>query len=249
MIARRLLAALAVLAAGCGEETKTPEPGLENPPGYFGLQLCSCYLYETDGSEEILGVALERTVELAGRNTYELRYRNGTGQLFRTELVEPTSPDLLLWEVQYAGGVPSWRLDAGLPLVRWPPEGRDGEPVTAAGAGAYRESSAQVDPVAFEMNLRSDYGAAGDVTFQRGEAPETKPGVRVSYQLTSSVAEAPPWSLGAHTFVPDVGFVKLEQLDTGSGSRIWELYAIKPLTGCPFTGPTPGDQICGLTVN
>jgi hypothetical protein len=60
------------------------------------------------------------------------------------------------------------------------------------------------------------------------------------------VAEAPPWALGAHTFVPDVGFVKLEQLDTGTGSgpRIWELYAVKPLDPCP--GVT---QLCGFDLD
>lgn len=250
MPARCSLVAVLVLAlAGCGEEAKTPEPELEDPPGYFGLSACSCYLYRTDGSPEKLGVAIERMVDRGGGlQTYELRYRNDSGQVFRTELVQPTSPDLLLWDVQYAGGVPAWRLDAGLPLVRWPPEGREGTPVTETTPGAYRESSTQQDPTAFQMSLRSDYGALADVSYELGGEQKTAKGVRVTYLLSSDVAQAPTWSLGPHTFVPEVGFTRLEQLDTGTGLRIWNLYDVKPIEGCPFTGPPPPTQICGLSI-
>jgi hypothetical protein len=132
--------------------------------------------------------------------------------------------------------------------VRWPPENRDGTPVDATAAGEYRESANQKDPTAFNATLRSDYGAAGDVTYSIAGAPQTKEGVRVSYLLSSDAAAAPVFAMGSHTFVPQVGFTKLEQLDDGIATRTWTLYDEKPIEGCPFTGPTPLAQICGFTI-
>jgi hypothetical protein len=250
MIARWLPIAVLVLATACAEEATPPEDELADPDAYFGLDLCTCFLFSTDGSDAKVGVAIERQVDRAGGGAaYELRFRNESGEVFRTELVEATDPDLLLWDVQYAGGAPSWRLDEGLPLVRWPPDDQQDTPVSDELSGSYRESPAQMDPVLFDLNVRSDYGPFTDVTFQRAEAPETAEGVRISYRLGSSSDEAPEPSLGARTFVPEVGFTRLEELDSGSGQpRIWTLYAVKPLPTCPYAGPPPTTEICGSTI-
>jgi hypothetical protein len=247
MNARPLLVAVLAVTAGCGEDAKPPAPHLDDPQGYYGLQVCTCYLYGTDGTDDTMGIGIERKQPRAGHDLLELRFRSGSGALFRTEFVEPTDPDLDIWGVTLQGqDARSWTLTAPLPLVSWPIEKRADAPVIASAPLEYRGSADQTTPTRTTLQQRADYLAPADVTFRRGDMPETAKGVRISYLLSTPDAMVHGWPIGPRTFVPKVGFAKLEELDTGTGARTWNLVSVKPIEGCPFAGEPPASALCGV---
>ncbi|WP_373048894.1 hypothetical protein [Vulgatibacter sp.] len=229
-------ATLAAALTACGTDDARsdvqPEPELENPEAYFGLDVCTCYEYvPVGGGNEVLGIAVESVTDTVagsgGNMEHVVRYRRNGAEI-RQDVYRPTDPDLLLRQVTIgspaAGTI--WQSSPPVPWLRFPVE--SGKQVTQD-ATFTEFGGDQTEEVAFVANyLAEQVQASTD-----GGEPETFDAVRISYQGLP-FSELPRW------FVPETGFVRVELDIEGTRTR-WQLANKRVLEGgCPWE---PGEQI------
>jgi hypothetical protein len=239
-----LVAMLAAATTACGAEddgtTILPEPTLEDPVGYYGLEACTCYEYAPeDGGPERLGVAVEALTDrfsgTPGLEEHVVRYRRN-GSLVREDTFRPTDPDLLLSSsrIRDAAGETLWLFEPPLPYLRYPVEVR--QPVTAT--STMREFGAETGT---EVSFRANYvEGAVDASLDGGATTQTfEDAIRVGY--TGLVfPEHFRW------FSPENGWVQLE-LDIEGTRTEWVLLNKRQLgNGCPWDPADPPQDVCGI---
>ncbi len=239
-----LAAVLAASFTACGSDddgtTILPEPKLEDPVAYFGLEPCTCYEFAPEGGgPERLGVAVEVVTDqfsgTPGLDEYLMRYRH-QGALVREDAFRPTDPDLQLARarVRSTDGEKLWVFEPPLPFLRFPVEAR--EPVTAK--STQKEFGS---PDSTEINFRTNYIAdAVEGSIDGGATMQTfDDAVRLQY-TGLLFPEHFRW------FSPNNGWVQLELEIDGSRTE-WVLHNKRQLgNGCPWESGTPPQDVCGV---
>ena len=236
-----LAATLAVALNACGPDDSgpvvQPEPELENPAAYFGLEPCTCYEYApADGGPQRLGVAVEAVTDrfFTGIDHHVVSYRLN-GQQIREDFFQPTDPDLVLRRSKIRGdaGDVTWVFEPeGFPFLQFPVQGNKSvvAPVTQRQFG---------EDASENVTMHADYVAQPVEASLDGETTQSFDSVRVAWR-DGLFRDDLRW------FVPETGWVRLE-LPIDNKRTEWVLQRKFQMPGtCPWDYAAPVDFVCGV---
>lgn len=237
-----LAAALVLVFAGaCGDSDDTPppqDPGpeIEDPRAYFGLEPCVCYEYRDVGDPSSplrLGIAVENVSgNLSGGEVYHVvRYRYGpSAQWVRMDLIDPTDPDVLLfqYETREGGENVVWRMDPPIPLARGPLGEHDR---VSTETEALPFGSAEPVPESWKVDTIHSRQPEKVWVQLMDEFGLEKEEVQVEAYPVTYRGLPQNWREGTRWYAPELGLVQLEFSVDGE-LRTWVLDGMRTLDGC-----------------